>query len=410
MHALTNSRSSERGAMLVHVAIGMIAFMALCALAVDFGVKWVGRTQAQAAADAGALAGATALAFDDPTPADLSAAGVAKRSARAYALSNWVWNLAPDVDINTDITFPPCPPPNVGDTCVQVDVYRNQERANPLPTFFARLVGVTEQGVKATATAMVLSGNSTTCMRPWAIPDRWSDNLDDPQDNQWTWDDKWERYFENGPNAGELMPGPVDEYVRPTDGPPPSPGSGFTLPDNLGDQVRLKAGNPAQSLTAGWFFPIDLPRLNEPDTGGDRYRDNIAGCNGLPVGIGDLIWNEPGDKIGPTRQGVNDLIARDPNSYWDPGSESVKCSTSSCPTPSPRIVPIPVFNPDAYSQQDKTSGKFQIEITNILGFYIERMQGNDVIGYFLTYPGDFNPDNDAVPEEAAFLKQIILVR
>jgi uncharacterized membrane protein len=38
---------------------------ALTAFVVDYGVLWVARRQAQNAADAGALAGATALAFDD---------------------------------------------------------------------------------------------------------------------------------------------------------------------------------------------------------------------------------------------------------------------------------------------------------------------------------------------------------
>ena len=48
----------ERGAVLVHVAIGLIAFMAFSTFVVDYGVFWLSRRQAQNAADAGALAGA----------------------------------------------------------------------------------------------------------------------------------------------------------------------------------------------------------------------------------------------------------------------------------------------------------------------------------------------------------------
>ncbi len=55
----------ERGAILIQVAISIMALTAFTAFVVDYGVLWVARGQAQNAADAGALAGAIALAFDD---------------------------------------------------------------------------------------------------------------------------------------------------------------------------------------------------------------------------------------------------------------------------------------------------------------------------------------------------------
>jgi hypothetical protein len=59
------------------------------------------------------------------------------------------------VDVITDVTFPTCPD-GTADACVRVDVHRNQARSNPLPTFFAGIVGVDDQGVRATATAQIL--------------------------------------------------------------------------------------------------------------------------------------------------------------------------------------------------------------------------------------------------------------
>ena len=56
---------SERGAILIQVALSMVVLTAFSAFVIDYGVMWVGRRQAQNAADAGALAGAIALAFDD---------------------------------------------------------------------------------------------------------------------------------------------------------------------------------------------------------------------------------------------------------------------------------------------------------------------------------------------------------
>ena len=52
-------------------------------------------------------------------------------------------------------------------------------------------------------------------------------------------------------------------------------------------------------------------------TGGDWYRENIAQCNTTLVHLDQPIIQEPGNMVGPTNQGVDDLIALDPNAYWD---------------------------------------------------------------------------------------------
>src|SRR5262245_44667348 len=172
MQTLRSRGSSEQGAILIQVAICLLALIAFTAFVVDYGVMWTGRSQAQTAADAGALAGAVALAFDSPT--DFAAA---KTKARATAVQNKVWGEQPDVQL-TDVTFPPCPPgaPGLPDTCVRVDAFRNQSRGNALPIFFGQLVGVSSQGVRATATAQVIAANAVECMKPWAVADKWQEH------------------------------------------------------------------------------------------------------------------------------------------------------------------------------------------------------------------------------------------
>ncbi len=232
----------------------------------------------------------------------------------------------------------------------------------------------------------------------------------------WTLEDRYERYYQNGPNRGQLMPGPVDCYraaLTNFQGPymnscPDSVGvTSFQVPQDVGTRVRMKSGNPNQALTAGWFFPIDLPRANGPISGGDRYRENIATCNSLPVNIGDLLWTEPGNMIGPTNQGVSQLVAQDPNAFWN-GTDVVGGSFGT--NNSPRIVPIPIFNIEAYHFQDKTSGRFQVQVTNILGFFVEQMQGQDVTGILLPYRAQFNPGAATVNDTNAFLYSVVLVR
>jgi Flp pilus assembly protein TadG len=407
---------SQRGAVLIHVGVAMIGLLGFCALSVDYGIMWTARRQAQNAADAAALAGAVSLAFEDRADTNR-----ARFAAEAAGEANLVWGEAPNIDPATDITIGTCPPgiTNAIDLCVRADVYRNQSHGNPLPTFFARILDIDNQGVQATATARVLVGNSASCMRPWALTDKWYDAVDTdaPIDaNTWTLEDKYERYYENGPNSGELMPGTVDCYraaLTNFDGPnmnscPDGVGvTSFQVPLDVGTRVRMKSGTPSQTLEAGWFFPIDLPLPGGPSTGGDRYRTNIASCNSLPVNIGDLLWTEPGNMIGPTNQGVSDLIAQDPGATWN-GTDVVGGLYGV--NNSPRIVPIPIFNIEAYHFQDKTSGRFQVQVTNILGFFVEQMQGQEVYGILLPYRAQFNPGGANVEETSAFLYSVVLVR
>ena len=60
-----NLRRDERGMSFVFIGLGFMAFVAASTLAIDVGMFMTARSQAQTAADAGALAGATALVFDD---------------------------------------------------------------------------------------------------------------------------------------------------------------------------------------------------------------------------------------------------------------------------------------------------------------------------------------------------------
>ena len=92
---------NDRGAVLVHVAFAVLALTAFTTFVIDYGVFWVGRRQAQNAADAGALAGAIALAYDDPN--DRSSTGVAAQAAVAAAQRNPVWGAIPSVVPATDV-------------------------------------------------------------------------------------------------------------------------------------------------------------------------------------------------------------------------------------------------------------------------------------------------------------------
>src|SRR5689334_6788878 len=93
----------EEGFSLVFVSLGFMAFLAASMLAIDVGMLMTARTQAQNSADAGALAGATAIAFDSWT--DRSATG----PAVTYAISTSQLNnvMGSQVSVRpADVEFP----------------------------------------------------------------------------------------------------------------------------------------------------------------------------------------------------------------------------------------------------------------------------------------------------------------
>jgi len=411
------SRHPERGAILVQVAILLMVLIGFTAFVVDYGVMLVGRRQAQNAADAGALAGAIAMAFDANGWDDRTPTGPARAGAHQMALSHGIWGEAPDVDVTTDVYFTDepadmCPLDPAGLTpCIRVDVYRNQARGNPLPIIFGAAVGLVDQGVRATATARVAVADSSDCLKPWAIPDKWLDEHDITPviDNEWTADDTFDLFDGNN---GPPLPTP-DVYTPASEN---DPGTGFTLATDLGDQVVLKQGGPATSLSPGVFEPVRIPSTYCPEPqGGDCYRYAIASCAGLPISIGDVLESENGNMIGPTNQGVDDLIALDEFAEWDtgsdPGSVINSCAQGAppCAGSSPRVVAIPVFDTSHY-YTTKRQGLPQFKVVNILGFFIENMQGNNVVGRLTTAPGlqmGNGPPNDP---QSAFLTQIQLIR
>ena len=182
---------------------------------------------------------------------------------------------------------------------------------------------------------------------------------------------------------------------------------------DLGLQVTLKAGGPQTSIAPGVYFPVRIPTYTGTSQGGSDYRANIAGCNGIAISIGTTLQSENGNMIGPTSQGVSDLIALDPQADWDPATKSVinSCAqaTTSCAPRSPRIVAIPIFD-TAVFESTKRQGLPVFTVVNILGFFIDEMQGNDVVGYLCEVPGLTVGAAPALDPRAAFLWNIQLIR
>jgi Flp pilus assembly protein TadG len=366
------NHENDRGAVLIHVAMGLIALMAFSTFVIDYGVFWESRRQTQNAADAGAMSGAVALAYDDPT----DASGVVAQSALNNALDNLVWGQSPSVikasDIQTPVTGYVCPNDGTS-TCVRVDAYRTAARGNALPIFFGQLVSLSSQDVKATAVAQVGVANSSICMMPWAVLD--------------------------------VDPG----------------GNPYSVAADYGTQVTLKVG--AGANTGGWFQATDIG-----GNGANGYRNAIEGCVNTEYGVGDVLPPKNRNMSGPTIQGVDTVIALDPNATWcgpatsctPPAScgNSAGCIENSiCPAAgpascpyglSPRVVAVPTILPSVYN----ANGNLQID--NIFGFFLEGDAGNGnnstVTGILVKEAGLSDPGKGGISLSNSFVKSVYLVR
>ena len=188
----------ESGMTLVFVGVGLMAFLSATMLAIDVGMVMVARTEAQNAADAGALAGAVALVFDDFN--DRTNGGPAVQNAVVAAQSNQVMSQAVSVT-PADVTFPT-------PERIRVDVFRTGARANPVAMMIAPLFGFPTVDIQATATADAVPANAATCIKPWAVPDKWNERQTPP----WDPADTFAAVYQNGPNRGNPLPNP-DRFV-----------------------------------------------------------------------------------------------------------------------------------------------------------------------------------------------------
>src|SRR5512132_107797 len=142
-----NRRRKEEGMALLYVAIFLLVSLWFVSLAIDVGKLMAAKTELQAAADAAALAGASAI---NPLTAELDQP-LAKARATLIAGSNGAYeNVKTPVVINpdTDVEFP-------GVRQVKVSVYRDADHANSVMLHFAQTLGLRWMDVRADATAEV---------------------------------------------------------------------------------------------------------------------------------------------------------------------------------------------------------------------------------------------------------------
>jgi Flp pilus assembly protein TadG len=338
---------------LVFVGMSLMALLSASMLAIDVGMLMTARNQAQNSADAGALAGATALVYDDYD--DRTDTGPSKTNAMNASTANNVMGVNVSV-LASDVEFlnGPTGEPNR----VRVTVRRSASRGNPVSTLIASFFGMETADIGAVATAEASPANAMTCVKPFTIPDRWIERQTPP----WDPSDTFDMYD----GKGNPLANP-DVYIPAT-----SPAyTGYNAARDKGMLITLKSDNDSK-INPSIYYPWAIPG----NTGASDYERDISGCNQTLMAFGAVLTPEPGNMVGPTKQGMDDLIAKDPGAYWDEAANRVVSDKH----PSPRVVAIPLFDPDFYESGKHGGRNASFKAVNYLGFFIEEMRGNEVLG------------------------------
>ncbi len=389
MSAWRRLRNDESGMSYVFIGLGLMAFLSASMLAIDVGMLMTARNQAQNAADAGALAGATALFYDDFE--DRTPEGPAVKHAIAAAKSNVVMggfgnesgvvSVEPeDVEfLNDDMGEP---------TRVKVTVYRNAAHGNAISTMIASIFRMDTAGVAATATAEVSPANGMTCVKPFTIPDKWREMNEAPWDESDTYE-AWTKGGAAKPLANCSVPGPgcADVYIPAKDCPDCPLNLDYTGYNNekqRGTQLTIRA-QTGDNIYVSFYFSIAIGGME--GTGGDPYRWNIANCNRTIMHWYEPLFQEPGAMSGPTIQGLEELIAKDPGAKWDPNTNGGDVVDSSYEGQSPRVFPIPLFDPEYYDEGRRNGRMADLRVANWIGFFLERIEGNGAVGRIIPIGG-----------------------
>jgi hypothetical protein len=186
---------------------------------------------------------------------------------------------------------------------------------------------------------------------------------------------------------------------------------------DYGLQMWLRQGGPAQArefAAAGWYRPV---RLEPGQNGLPDFLDAITGCTSAVVGPGTTITPEPGG-MSERRivDAVNEVVDLDPGASWSTSANGGRggivggCMTAGTCSVSPRLRPIPVYDPYLWAQRNgQGGGQNPIHIRKVVGLFIERPVGNDLRGRLMQYPSNIYIPGTG-PESSNFIVTLTLVR
>ena len=140
-----------------------------------------------------------------------------------------------------------------------------------------------------------------------------------------------------------------------------------------GELLVLRAGT-GNNIVPTFYYSWKMPGSEQGVIGADWYEENIRACNPAIFNPGDDMVQEPGNMMGPTISGIEDLIAQDPTAYWDDDTDKVVSPHGR----SPRIFPIPAVRSRWFHERQDDRTQRDIEdgqLDRVLRRKSQRQQG-----------------------------------
>lgn len=426
MRAFRRRLDNERGSVLVMFAVSLLAMLALAAFAIDLASLRDAKAESQRAADAIALAGASA--FRDLPWTDVATVNVARTRAKDIARWNkvrndtlyvqtiaWQKNGTEWTDSMRDVTL------NIIPDSQKVRVW---VRRAGIRTFFAKTLARPFGHVQSMATAWATNaGPTVNCLKPFVMPDIWYESDKTTQDvNR---NDYWDP---NQTGSGNGQTGEIWKFQ------PPSVG-GSDYYKAYGDTTAALAGvretgyGSAIRTNLGYPGDVGLPLLIKPQTGngngspaperqGNAFwlldldpnantRTEIeSGCGNQAVGA--IVPYESGGKTGPVKQGVDYLVQQDRGASWDQSTRQVVGSSYSDWTKSPRVITIGLIDPKYWTTSSKnTKPDPGSTFSNFARMFLLDADKNDNVQAIFLGPA---PGGSGGPTGGTLVKQLQLIQ
>lgn len=261
------ARRGERGVAIIWLALFMLALIGFGSLSVDVAKLTATKTQLQNAADAAALAGASAL--DPASGVIVTSVAVARAQAAAASNKAFVGDPQPVILPAGDVTFP---------TPTRIRVKVRREGGQAVVTTLAQVVGMRRLEVSATATARVETTGTALCgLLPLGC----------------------------SPGSGQdFQVGCQNRYTLKI-------GAG-TTGGGRGGRGGGGGGRTTEDSPEGQYGALNFPACLDqgacagmPPTGANTFRCLMTNGYCCPIEIGQVLNTESGNMSGPLKQAID---------------------------------------------------------------------------------------------------------
>jgi len=163
-----------------------------------------------------------------------------------------------------------------------------------------------------------------------------------------------------------------------TDAPARPEWQGLRPDGDLPDVAEPQA--PQGAIAPGQFYAIDIPN----DLNGDDYENNISTCTNGLVRCFNTYSVLTGNRVGPTKHGVEDLIGDPPRFEWVSAGHYKRMSDNKIFDMSENVVIAPIWDPCSLTgfcpSADFPQGtNVSLKVIGFAIIFLEGVQGDDVV-------------------------------